>query len=589
MTVKAIALLKAALLLGSVSFWVSCNQDGLQKDKRMTAAAESDDFLEADVFEESKTISESDYRKSKLVRDRNFDFGNRRFDLWEYVQKVRRAKYQDYINENYDEYLAFTKAPITYNGAPAIIFQLLPKVMPDIAGPLGLQAITGLAKDRPDDALPWGMAFTSPPQQEAQTPSLQLVTFSCAACHSGEISLGKNDTERLIGAPSTRFDINGYRSLFALAVNDERFVIDEFRQALINTPVGELYGEDYIQQEMFDRAVFLGNEQIPEQGSTILAGFKTSVNQRSVFVANTIGAYSYQGDLTLLKSSPGHVEAFGFATLAVAPAADLMADPVTNLPLYFKPFPSVADIMSVWRQQDRELAQWDGNLRAKLIRNLGAELGVAGDPRAVNFQNGILTTNFTDELPAPVYPFPVDVRLARKGKKIYQKACASCHEAQLFMPVDAVGTEPGRARGMTAAARLLLVENLKIACSDKTNPDCNAKDEDIIVPRQENPGYLALPLDGIWARAPYLHNGSVPTMYQLLVPESRPQSFYTGSNKYDKDWLGFEWQEGPYLYDTSIVGYSNAGHDDIETFNGGIDFGKDRNKLDALIEYLKTL
>lgn len=157
------------------------------------------------------------------------------------------------------------------------------------------------------------------------------------------------------------------------------------------------------------------------------------------------------------------------------------------------------------------------------------------------------------------------------------------------MSVQDVGTEPGRAMGLTPDARLLLVQNLKASCSDLANPDCVAPDEDIIVPRQANPGYLALPLTGLWARAPYLHNGSVPTIAQLLVPESRPAVFKTGNLNYDEANMGFVWNQDGKVFDTSILGYSNQGHADIKIFNGGINFAKQPEKLKALIEYLKTL
>jgi hypothetical protein len=269
--------------------------------------------------------------------------------------------------------------------------------------------------------------------------------------------------------------------------------------------------------------------------------------------------------------------------------------------------------MSVWQQDKRGLAQWDGNLKVKLARNLGAELGVAADPRAVNFPNGVLTTAFVDKLPAPAYPFKVDLMKALEGRKVYEQACASCHESESLMPVADVGTDPGRAVGLTKDTRLLLVAALKASCQDKTLPDCQAADEDLVVPRDQNPGYLALPLTGIWARAPYLHNGSVPTLYHLLVSGERPAVFQLNDLRYDEKFVGFRWeireqgddpsQDNPnqstgkqpassgvvVRFDSNMAGFSNRGHADIKVFNGGIDFSKDRMKLDALLEYLKTL
>lgn len=90
-----------------------------------------------------------------------------------------------------------------------------------------------------------------------------------------------------------------------------------------------------------------------------------------------------------------------------------------------------------------------------------------------------------------------------------------------------------------------------------------------------------------------MHNGSIPTLAQLLQPSKRANSFYRGNLSYDKTEVGFSWQEKEYpyaqLYDTELSGYNNGGHSDLDIFFGGIDFEKDSHKRDALLEYLKTL
>ena len=97
--------------------------------------------------------------------------------------------------------------------------------------------------------------------------------------------------------------------------------------------------------------------------------------------------------------------------------------------------------------------------------------------------------------------------------------------------------------------------------------------------------YRARPLNGIWATAPYLHNGAVPDMVELLKPAAaRPATFYVGDWEFDPERLGFEWQSpflGAFTFDTSKIGNSNAGHE-----HGT---GLSEAEKDALIEYLKTL
>lgn len=76
--------------------------------------------------------------------------------------------------------------------------------------------------------------------------------------------------------------------------------------------------------------------------------------------------------------------------------------------------------------------------------------------------------------------------------------------------------------------------------------------------------YRPRPLEGVWATAPFLHNGSVPSIYELLLPaEERSQVFYLGRKEYDPDALGIVVNEfkGAFEFDTSITGNSNLGHE----------------------------
>jgi hypothetical protein len=93
--------------------------------------------------------------------------------------------------------------------------------------------------------------------------------------------------------------------------------------------------------------------------------------------------------------------------------------------------------------------------------------------------------------------------------------------------------------------------------------------------------YWAATLAGVWARSPYLHNGSVRTMQQLLTtPADRAKTFHRGSRVYDERNLGYT-DEGVYVLDTAASGNSNSGHD------YGTKLSSDEKR--DLIEYLKTL
>ena len=106
--------------------------------------------------------------------------------------------------------------------------------------------------------------------------------------------------------------------------------------------------------------------------------------------------------------------------------------------------------------------------------------------------------------------------------------------------------------------------------------------------------YKARPLDGIWATAPFLHNGSVPNLYELLSPvDERSETFYLGSRLFDPEKVGYETGriDGGFLLDTTKPGNSNTGHEfkDGPKGNGVIGRSLDENEREALIEYLKSL
>jgi hypothetical protein len=106
--------------------------------------------------------------------------------------------------------------------------------------------------------------------------------------------------------------------------------------------------------------------------------------------------------------------------------------------------------------------------------------------------------------------------------------------------------------------------------------------------------YKARPLNGIWAAAPYLHNGSVPNLYALLSPQSeRPDKFWTGSKQFDPVKVGYDTSElkGGYLYDIANPGNSNKGHEfkDGPRGNGVIGPALSPDDRWAIIEYLKSL
>jgi hypothetical protein len=198
-------------------------------------------------------------------------------------------------------------------------------------------------------------------------------------------------------------------------------------------------------------------------------------------------------------------------------------------------------------------------------------------PRAASSLRRI--QNYIENVPPPKYPFAIDLQLAAAGAQVYAAQCASCHapggaRTGTIIPAEEVGTDRHRLEMWTPASAAAY------------NAYGEGHDWKFSHFRSTN-GYVSVPLDGLWLRAPYLHNGSVPNLAELLEPvERRPTQFWRGYDVYDPGGVGFV-TEGPAAQqagtsiDTSKPGNSNAGH----TYGTSLPADSKR----ALIEYLKTL
>ena len=283
---------------------------------------------------------------------------------------------------------------------------------------------------------------------------------------------------------------------------------------------------------------------------------------------------------------------------------------------------TVTDNLSVWRQADRPFGQLDGSIRAPIIRNVAAQTAVVGSARGINVKNADISVRFTAHLPAAPYPFAVDMTRARRGEALFQQHCAVCHKVgngMVYAP-DQIGTDTNRARVLSVEGKNLLVANFRAAipkdyvatsADGTTYKPAELTPDDIVNDRArpDHQGYVAGPLDGIWARAPYLHNGSVPTLRHLLAPANpeshRPGAFVRGVVSYDTLNVGFDWdvrnaaalvKDSPtaVIFDTGWDGASNRGHDRDIIVDGQrrrLDWSgpESRTDLENLLEYLKTL
>jgi len=338
----------------------------------------------------------------------------------------------------------------------------------------------------------------------------------------------------------------------------------------------------------------------------------------------------------------GRVDAFGhifnrvFATAIDAPDNARLADAPVSYPfLWDTPFPMHTKVQ--WNHSAPNAFGGD------LVRNVGELLGVFGvfdlhedtsrgvpnyPKSSVDLEKLRGLEGLVKDLKSPVWPGDLSPRmkinptLAAEGKSIYEKRCDDCHQPikradplrNAHDNLKAVGTDAtmaeNHARRLSESLRTgilegrpkLLVEKFKAQASGddilvhvlagvirgQLGPrDEPARTADERVPsiamKAPKIGYKARSLNGIWTTAPYLHNGSVPTLDNLLSKERGPGFWISSSNTFDPEKVGLVNQqtEGAFWFDTTKDGNRNIGH----TF--GTDLKPEQKK--ALIEYLKTL
>lgn len=200
---------------------------------------------------------------------------------------------------------------------------------------------------------------------------------------------------------------------------------------------------------------------------------------------------------------------------------------------------------------------------------------------------------YISSLRPPTYHGPVDRPLAAKGQRVFQANCAECHGTygpnshypERMIPIDDIGTDRVRWQALSTRHRQRYAESWFHQGTEEVQ----------IAPE----GYVAPPLDGVWASAPYLHNGSIPTLWHLLHPEARPRVWKRKETQdgfgMDRKRMGLsvvELDEIPpaarldgarriEYFDTQQFGKSSAGHDYPDALS--------EDEKRAVLEYLKTL
>ena len=418
-------------------------------------------------------------------------------------------------------------------GIPYWIWLVLPRMFPEyLPGPGGYKSL-GMMWE-PGEELPAGFS--------KRTVGFPRVANNCAACHTATVRAAEDaPTQFYAAGPAHTADVQAYfRFLFATA-HDVRFNGDD-----ILREIELVYGLPW-----FDRVLY-----------------------RYVLIPFTKKALLDQEKQFAWMNRP-HMPDWGKGR-----------DDPMNLTKYFMTEMEYdettgnADFPSVWNLQVREgyALQWDGTTPSPRSVLIDSALGLGAPPDDEFLEQMADLEKYLKALPPPKYPFAINQALVAAGKPVYEQYCASCHDVGRerygkIVDMTELGTDRERLDTWTQAAAD--TANAKVKSMGITRVDMIKTD-----------GYVSGPLDGIWLRAPYLHNGSVPNLRELLEPPAkRTKVFYRGYDVYDRQNVGFvtqgaEAERTGFRFDTAVRGNGNQGH----TYGTELSAAKKT----ALLEYLKT-
>jgi mono/diheme cytochrome c family protein len=362
--------------------------------------------------------------------------------------------------------------------------------------------------------------------------------MSCLICHSGAVE-GKT----ILGLPNNALDFSGL-----------------FEDAAATVTI--LHGSKP------------GNPPFP-QGLLFLTGGKPSAH-----VEYPEG---------LLSASRGNFNSFTFSVNFLS-----LRDRDLNLlerPQDLQPLNHYLDAPPLWHAAKKKAFYSDGfapkSVRALMQFSLDPSYGPAVFKSWEEDYKEVY--DWIHTLESPKYTGVIDKSLAARGQELYTQTCARCHGTpgrggeypNTVVPIDVVNTDPARLAGLS--------EKFKQHFKDSW---MGYYGESKVVTRAS--GYVAPPLDGIWASAPYFHNGSVPTIYHVLFPEERPTVWKVKDYRaYDHARGGLLVEEYTRMPNTRSLWEKRAYYDTTRatTGNGGHPFADklSREQRLSVLEYLKSL
>lgn len=464
------------------------------------------------------------------------------------------------------------------------------------------------------DGLPVGWA------KSTDGAGKEWMGLTCAACHSAQLEYTNPETKqtvaiRIDGAP-TLADFNLMNSDLVAALEATHADADKF--------------------DRFAKAILKDTD---------------SANTRSALQ----GELKERIDVLKTRNEINKADVeYGFARIdAIGFIFNQTLSTLPGIPENAKPSDAPASYPFLWGTDQSDVVQWTGfaaNFSGAgiLIRNGGEVIGVYGNVELTKedaYESSMMVENlghlenWVRELNSPEWPedvFPkIDRAKAAKGEVLYAAACASCHQViarkdeiktsyhAVITPIEELKTDPTELDNMSERQYVAGIYEGKKSASvagevipnptTGLNPLVNAVTGSLLKhkaeavkafaeqhatltgkPSDSSPGYKGRPLNGIWATAPYLHNGSVPNLYEILLPGAeRSKTFTLGSRAYDPVRVGFAMDQPttatdytPFVFDVSIKGNWNTGHEYVTKADGTPFTDEERWQL---VEYMKTL
>jgi hypothetical protein len=481
---------------------------------------------------------------------------------------------------------------------------------------------TGLIPQAPNsrsnpDGLPIGISKTAVATPIKDWPAGEYVGLTCAACHQGQLSY-KGKRIRIEGGVSQAVDLQGLiRGL-----------------------------DDALQATLTDAMKF---ERLAARMRASSADAKANLRKRLEAEAPRVHKYATRTSVTAWPWGPGRMDALTMIT-------DRVTSTLTEIPENWSTGGAPVKPPFLWNAPQGLWTQWSGFASSPIARNLGETMGVYMpiDLTSKTPAEGLFEANaaipelkqvedLLSRLAPPSWPEDIFGRIdrdkAKVGKALFMQHCASCHNAWPYrstepnkygrrfilvglIPQTYVGTDPTqfdvlrpfaltgelskyfperfRNKPILPTKEYLVVlqtmirdraiEKLKL--TEAQLADLEGYRE-LPPPPTPDRVYKAAPRDGVWATPPFLHNGSVPNLYEMLVPaKERTKTFYHGQ-EFDPVKVGLDTtaSTGRFLMDTALPGNSNAGHsfEDGPRGNGVIGPLLADDERWALVEYLKSI